>query len=146
MKKGRKPKKRKRGVASRARVRLQDREFVSQALKRKLNQLNELKEETRYCYESVLEKYPLSEEDQEELEYEWGLGLQIIADYEDATPEELLDLHIETYNSEPLSCYIENDETPEEFLRASFDLANALGLAFITIDEEGNINGERVSY
>lgn len=146
MKKGKKPKKRKRGAASRARVRLQGKEFVAKALERKLNQLKELKEETRDCYESVLEKHQLSEEEQEELEFEWGLCLQIISDYEDATPEELLDLQIETYNSEPLSYYIENEETSEEFLHASFDLANALGLALITIDETGNINGERVMY
>jgi hypothetical protein len=34
----------------------------------------------------------------------------------------------------------------EAFWRASFNLANALGLALITIDEAGNINGERINY
>ena len=30
--------------------------------------------------------------------------------------------------------------------RASFELANALGLAMVTIDEAGNINGEIIKY
>jgi len=146
VKRGKKPKKRKRGAASRARIRLQGKEFVAQALERKLNQLKELKEETRDCYESVLEKYQLSEEDQKELEYEWGLGLQMIADYEDATPEELLDLDIFSYDSEPISELAEELGSPEAYWRASFDLSNALGLSMIKVDEAGNINGERVDY
>ena len=146
MKRGKKSKKRKRGVASRARVRLKGKEFVPQALERKLNRLKELEEETRECYESVLKRYSLSREDQEELEFEWKLGLQIIADYEDATPEELLDLGITSYNSKPFSEYIEGSGIPEASWRAGFDLANALGLALIQIDEAGNINGEIIEY
>ncbi|RKU12026.1 hypothetical protein C6501_11575 [Candidatus Poribacteria bacterium] len=146
MKRGKKSQKRKRGAASRARARLEGKKFVVQALERKLNRLKELEEETRECYESVLKRYPLSREDQEELEFEWKLGLQIIADYEDATPEELSSLYIQTCESEPVSELIEEFGSPEAYWRASFELANALGLAFITIDEAGNINGERIEY
>ena len=151
MKKGRKPKKRKRGAASRARVRENlVRERASEILwheqERRLHRLKELEEETRECYENVLERYPLSNADRNELEREWKLGLNVIANYEDATPEELLDLGIATYNSEPISEYIEGSEISEASWRAGFDLANALGLAFITIDEVGNINGEIIEY
>ncbi len=144
MKKGKKRKKRKRGAASRAR--LQGKEIVAQSLDRKLNRLKELEEETRECYESVLKRYPLSMEDQEELEREWKLGLNVIADYEDATPEEILELGIVTYDSIPFSEYIEDSDISEASWRAGFDLANALGLALITIDEAGNINGEIIEY
>ena len=151
MKRGKKPKKRKRGPASRARIRanlaqLRTTKILLQESERILNRLKELEEETRECYESVLKRYSLSMEDQEELEREWKLGLQIITDYEDATQEELSYLYIQTYESEPISELIEELGSPEAYWRASFDLANVLGLAFITIDEAGNINGERVGY
>ena len=150
MKRGKKPKKRKRGLASRARIRAnlaqgRNTKILLQKTERILNRLKELEEETRECYESVLKRYSLSMEDQEELEREWKLGLQIITDYEDATQEKLSYLDISVYNSEPLSDPIDW-ETSEAFWRASFDLANALGLALITIDEAGNINGEIVNY
>ena len=145
MKRGKKSRKRKRGPASRARIRAI--EFVE----RKWQRLEELEEETRECYESVLERYQLSEADQKELAREWKLGLQIIADYEDATPDELAFLDILTYDSDSddsdtVSELIEVWGRPEAYWRASFDLANVLELAFITIDEAGNINGERVGY
>lgn len=151
MKRGKKSKKRKRGAASRARVRenlARERatEIFRQERERKLQRRKELEEETRECYESVLKRYPLSREDQEDLEREWKLGLQIIADYEDATPDKLLDLGITSYNSEPFSEYIEGSGIPEASWRAGFDLANALGLALIQIDEAGNINGEIIEY
>ncbi len=151
MKRGKKHKKRKRGAASRARIRenlARERadEIYRQERERKLQRLKELEEETRECYENVLKRYPLSMEDQKEFEREWKLGLNVIADYEDATPEELLDLGIATYNSEPFSEYIEGSGIPEASWRAGFDLANALGLALITIDEAGNINGTIVEY
>ena len=151
MKREKKPKKRKRGPASRARIRAnlaqgRNTKILLQKTERILNRLKELEEETRECYESVLKRYSLSMEDQEELEREWKLGLQIITDYEDATPEELAFLDILTYESEPISELIEEFGSPEAYWRASFDLANVLGLAFITIDEAGNINGERVDY
>ncbi len=151
MKRGKKLKKRKRGAASRARVREnlaqeQADEIYWQKRERKLQRLKELEEETRECYESVLERYPLSMEDREDLEREWKLCLNVIADYEDATPEELLDLGIITYNSEPLNEMIEDWGISEASWRANFDLANALGLALIQIDETGNINGEIVGY
>ena len=114
-------------------------------LERKQRRLAELEEETRECYESVLERYPLSEKEQVELEREWKIGLEVIADYEDATLEDYLYLDTGTYESEPLSDLIEWGVS-EAFWRASFDLANALGLALVTIDEAGNINGERVNY
>lgn len=138
-------------MASRARVRENlARERASEILwheqERRLQRLKELEEETRECYENVLKRYPLSNADRNELEREWKLGLNVIADYEDATPEELLDLGIATYNSEPFSEYIEGSGISEASWRAGFDLANALGLAFITIDEAGNINGEIIEY
>lgn len=146
VKKGKKRKKRKRGAASRARLRLQGKEIVAQSLDRKLNRLKELEEETRECYESVLKRYPLSMEDQKELEREWKLGLNVIADYENATLEEFLDLGTVIFNSEPFLEYIEETGISEASWRAGFDLANALGLAFIKIDDDGNINGEIIEY
>ena len=143
MKRGKKSRKRKRGPAARARIRAN--ELFAQELERKQHRLKELEEETRECYESVLERYPLSAEEQKDLEYEWKLGLEVIADYEDATLEDYLYLDTGTYESEPLSDLIEWGVS-EAFWRASFDLANALGLALVTIDEAGNINGERVNY
>ena len=136
MKRGKKSRKRRRDPAARARIR---------ELERRQRRLLELEEETRECYESVLERYPLSAEEQKDLEYEWKLGLETIADYEDATLEDYLYLDTGTYESEPLSDLIEWGVS-EAFWRASFDLANALGLALVTIDEAGNINGERVNY
>ena len=136
MKRGKKSRKRRRDPAARARIR----EF-----ERRQRRLLELEEETRECYESVLERYPLSAEEQESLEHEWKLGLDVIAEYEDATLEDYLYLDIATYDSEPLSDLMEWGVS-EAFWRASFDLANALGLALITIDEAGNINGERINY
>ena len=137
MKRGKKSRKRKRGPAARARIR---------ELEREQHRLAELEEETRGDYESILERYPLSMEDQADLEREWKLGLKVIFEYEDATPEHYLELYVETYDSEPLSGFVEDTGVPEAFWRASFDLANVLGLAMITIDEAGNINGEIVGY
>lgn len=151
MKRGKKRKKRKRGAASRARIREnlaweRANEIYQQKRERKLHRRKELEEETRECYESVLEQYTLSNAERNELEREWKLGLDVIADYEDATPEELLDLDIFSYDSEPFSKLAEELEDSEASLRASFDLSNALGLSMIKIDEAGNINGERVGY
>lgn len=144
MKRGKKSRKRKRGPVTQARIR--ERERWIQERERKQRRLTELEEETRECYESVLEQYPLSEEDQQNLEQEWKLGLEVIAEYEDATmPIDYHDLFIYTYDSESLSDYAYS-EMDEVSLRASFDLANALGLAMITIDEAGNINGEMIEY
>ena len=105
----------------------------------------ELEKETRECYERILERYPLSEEERIDLEQDWKHNLTFIAEYEDATPEDYRDLFIYTYDSEPLSKYIHSDMS-EAAWRAHFDLANALGLAMITIDEAGNINGEMIEY
>ena len=144
MKRGKKSRKRKRGPVSRARIRAK--ELFAQELERKQQRLKELEEETREYYESVLERYPLSENDQMSLEHEWKIGLEVIAEYEDATtPDDYHDLFIYTYDSEPLSNYID-EEMDEASWRASFDLANMLGLALITIDETGNINGEIIEY
>ena len=137
MKRGKKSRKRKRGPAARTRIR---------ELEHKQHRLAELEEETRADYENVLERYPLSTEDQADLEREWKLGLKVIFEYEDATPEHYLELYVETYDSEPLNDFVEDTGVPEAFWRASFDLANVLGLALITIDEVGNINGEIIGY
>ena len=144
MKRGKRLRKRKRGPVTQALIR--ERKRWIQERKRKQRRLAELEEETRECYERVLEQYPLSEEDQQNLEREWKLGLAVIAEYEDATmPVDYHDLFIRPYDSEPLSDYVES-EMDEVSVRASFDLANALGLAMITIDEAGNINGEIIEY
>ena len=136
MKQGKKSRKRKRSPAARARIR---------ALERRQRRLLELQEETRECYERILERYPLSEKEQIDLKQDWKHNLTVIAEYEDATPEAYHDLFIYTYDSEPLSKYIDS-EMSEAAWRAYFDLANALGLAMITIDEAGNINGEIIEY
>ena len=144
VKRGKKSRKRKRGPA--ARVRIRALEYRQRELERKQHPLAELEEETRADYENVLERYPLSMEDQADLEREWKLGLNVIVEYEKATPEDYLYLDIATYDSESLSDFVEDTRVPEEFWRASFDLANVLGLALITIDEAGNINGEIIGY
>lgn len=151
MKRGKKRKKRKRGAASRARLREnlaweRANEIYRQKRERRLYRRKELEEETRKCFESVLEPYTLSNADRNELEREWKLGLNVIADYEDATPEELLDLDIFSYDSEPISELAEEMEYSEAALRASFELSNMLGLSMIKIDEAGNVNGERVGF
>ena len=143
MKRGKKSRKRKRGPVTSARIR--NRELLMRELERKQHRLKELEEETRECYESVLKQYPLSDKEQKGLEQEWKIGLEVIATYEDATPDEYHDLITYTYDSEPLSNYIDS-EMGETSWRASFDLANALGLALITIDEAGNISGEIIEY
>jgi len=144
VKKGKKRKKRKRGAASRAGIRYK--EEIQRLLKQKLQRFKELKEQTSHYNESVLEKYTLSLVEQDDLEYEWELGLQIIVEYEDATPEALRNLDIVTFNSKPISDLVIDAEITEDYFRASFDLANALGLSLITIDENGNINGEIINY
>ena len=145
MKRGKKSRKRKRGPTSRARIRAK--ELFAQKLKREQQRLKELEEETRQCYESVLERYPLSEDDRVSLEHEWKIALEVIAEYENATtPNDYYDLFIHTYESEPLNNLIVKSGIDEAFWRASFDLANALGLALITINEDGNINGEIIEY
>ena len=115
------------------------------AIERRQRRLAELKEETRECYERILQQYPLSEQERIDLEQDWKHNLTFIAEYEDATPEDYRDLFIYTYDSEPLDRYIDL-EMSEAAWRAHFDLANALGLAMITIDEAGNINGEMIEY
>ena len=145
VKRGKKSRKRKRGPASLARIRAK--ELFAQKRKREQQRLKELKEETRECYESVLERYPLSEDERESLEHEWKIGLEVIAEYEDATtPDDYYDLLIHTYESEPLSDIVVESGISEVAWRSGFDLANALGLAMITIDEDGNINGEIIEY
>ena len=89
----------------------------------------------------------MSIEDQKDLEREWKIGLEVIAEYEDATaPDDYYDILIHTYDSEPLSNLVVESEIGEAAWRSSFDLANALGLAMITIDDAGNINGEIIEY
>lgn len=145
MKRGKKSRKRKRGPVSRARIRAKA--LFAQELERKQQRLKELTEETRECYENVLERYPISENDQLSLEHEWKIGLEVIAEYENATtPDDYYDLFIHTYDSEPLSNLVAESGIDEASWRSGFDLANALGLAMITIDEAGNINGEIIEY
>ena len=144
MKRGKKSRRRKRGPVTQARIR--ERERWIQERERRQRRFAELEKETRECYERVIEQYPLSEKDQQTLEQEWKIGLEVIAEYEDATmPGDYHNLFTYTYDSEPLSDYAYS-EMEEVSLRASFDLANALGLAMITIDEAGNINGEMIEY
>ena len=145
MKRGKKSRKRKRGPAARSRIRTKA--LFAQELERKQQRLKELEEETRECYERVLERYPLSENDRLSLEHEWKIGLEVIAEYENATaPDDYYDLFIYTYDSKPLSNLVVETGIEEAAWRSGFDLANALGLAMITIDEAGNINGEIIEY
>ena len=136
MKRGKKSRKRKRGPAARTRIR---------QLEYKQRRFKELKEETRECYENILERYPLSVEDQADLAREWELGLRVLVEYEDAIPEAYRDFGTAIYNSRPLSDFIDS-EISEMAWRSSFDLANALGLATITIDEAGNVSGKIINY
>lgn len=59
----------------------------------------------------------------------------------------LQDLPIDEYEGRTLSELVEFwDDLSESFWRASYDLSNAMGLATLKIDEEGNVSGERVEY
>ena len=136
MKRGKKSRKRKRGPASRTRIR---------QLEYQQRRFKELEEETRESYENILERYPLSVEDQAELAWEWELGLRVLVKYEDAISEAYRDLGMAVYNTRPLNDFVDS-EISEMAWRASFDLANALGLATITIDEAGNVSGEIINY
>ncbi len=140
MKKGKKRKKRKRGAASRAGLRNKEQ------VQRRLQRLKDLREQNLHHYQSILEKYTLSLEEKDYLELEWVIALQLIVDYEDATPEALRNLDIETYTSIHISDLVIDRDITENFYRASFDLGNALGLALITIDKNENINGEMIIY
>lgn len=152
MKKGKKPKKRKRGVASRKRVENQatpisGKVFFPQHNKEKQKRLKELEDENRHIFEKVISRYELSSDDVALLEHEFKLGLSVIADFEDATFDELEDLWLLTYDAEPLSDMVDDtSETDEASWRASFELSNELGLSMINIDDDGNITGERIEY
>lgn len=88
----------------------------------------------------------MTNKEREMLEYEWELGLQVIVDYEDETPEFLANLDIGIWESDNLSDVMDPVADTEGFWRASFELANALGLAMIKIDEDGNIKGDWINY
>lgn len=147
-----KRKKRKRGVASRRRkIRKLQLERYNESKwrekEKRLHRLKELEEETQDTFDQIIASYTLSNEERQQLEYEWKLGLDVIFYYEDATPEELLDLPIDDYGGTTLSELVESwDGLSESFWRASYELSNALGLAMITIDAEGNISGDRIEY
>ncbi len=127
-------------------ARIRERVRQIQERVRKQRRFAELEKETRECYESIIGRHPLPEEYQQYLEREWKLGLKVIVEYEDATtPEDYHELSIYTYDSRTLSDYAES-EMDERFMRANLDLANALGLAMVTIDEAGNITGEIIEY
>ena len=149
MKKG---KIRKRGVASRRRkIRKLQLERYNESKwrekEKRLHRLKELEEETQEIFDKVIEPYTLSNAEKHELEFEWKLGLDVIFYYADATPDELQDLPIADYEGTTLSELVESwDGLSASFWRASYELSNALGLAMITIDAEGNISGDRVEY
>ena len=152
MKKGRKTKNRKRGVASRKqKIRNQKFDHHNESSwrqkEKRLNRLKELEEETQDIFDKVIETYTLTIDEKRELEREWKLGIDEIFYFEDATPDELLELPIDDYETITLEELEEDwDGLSESFWRASYDLSNALGLAMIKIDEEGTIKGLRVSY
>lgn len=151
MKRGKKPKKRKRGVASRKRVENQTTRMSGEVIfthhnKKKQQRMKELEDENRHIFEKVISQYELSYDLVLWLEYDFKLGLGVIADFEDATPEELEDLWLLTYESEPLSEIVDDTGEPEAYWRATFDLSNELGLSMINIDDDGNITGERIEY
>lgn len=152
MKKGKKRKKRQRSVASRKRVENQAIPISGQVFfphhnKEKQKRLKELEDENRHIFEKVISRYELSSDDVALLEHEFKLGLSVIADFEDATFDELEDLWLLTYESEPLSEMVDDtSETDEASWRASFELSNELGLSMINIDDDGNITGEGIEY
>ena len=175
MKRGKKRKKRKRGVASRKRVENQttsmrgeeiapmrgeeiapmheeeiapmNREVLfSQYSKEKQQRMNELDDENRHIFEEVISRYELSSNQVLWLEYEFDLGLSVIADFEDATLDDLEDLWLMTYDSETISEMVEEIGESEAYWHASFELSNELGLSMINIDDNGNITGERIEY
>ncbi len=152
MKKGRKTKNRKRGVASRKqKIRNQKFDHHNESSwrqkEKRLNRLKELEEETQDIFDKVIETYTLTIDEKRELEREWKLGIDEIFYFEDATPDELLELPIDDYETITLEELVEDwDGLSESFWRASYDLSNALGLAMIKIDEEGNLKGLRVAY
>ena len=152
MKKGKKRKKRKRGVASRKRVENQATPISGEVLfphdnKKKQQRLKELEDENRHIFEKVISRYELSSDDVSLLEHEFKLGLCVIAEFEDATLDELENLWLLTYDAEPLSEMVDDtSETDEASWRASFDLSNELGLSMVKIDDDGNITGERIEY
>lgn len=154
MQKRKKTKNRRRGVASR-KQKMRNFEFEHfdgsnwRKKEKRLRRFRELEEETQDIFDKVIEPYvlSLSSDEKIELEREWELALDTIFYYEDATPDELQDLPIGDHGGTTLSELVECwDGLSESFWRASYELANALGLAMISIDEEGNISGDRVQY
>ena len=164
MKRGKKRKKRKRGVASRKRVENQTTLVENQTTlvenqptpipeevefqhlsKEKKQRVKELEDEKLHIFEKVISRYKLSSDQVSWLEYEFKLGLSVIADSVDAT-HELEDLYSYTYDSETLSEMVHEIGESEEYWRASFDLANELGLSTVNIDDDGNITGKRIDY
>ena len=114
---------------------------------KKQQRLKELKIEYRHIFEKVISRYELSSDDVSLLEHEFELGLCVIAEYEDATLDELADIWLLTYDAEPLSHMVDHtSETDEASWRASFELSNELGLSMVKIDDDGNITGVRIDY
>lgn len=151
MKKGKIRKKRKRGVASRKQVENQTTRMsgdvsFSHHNEKKQQRLKELQVEHHHIFKKVISQYKLSADDVSWLEYEYKLGLCVIVDFEDATLDDLEDLWILTYDSEPLIEMVYDTGISEVFWRASFELSNELGLSMINIDDDGNITGERIEY
>ena len=151
MKKGKKPKKRKRGVASRKRVENRHIQMYGEAIflqdnKEKQQRLKELVNENRDILEKLISQYELSPDDVLWLEYDFKLGLRLIIDFEDATLDDYEDLYMYTYDSESLKQIVYETDICEAFWRASFDLSNELGLSMIKVDEDGNISGDRIQY
>lgn len=151
MKRGKKSKKRKRGVASRIRIKNQTTQLRGEVIfpqhsEKKLQRMKELDDENRHIFEKIIRRYDLSYDFLLWLEYEYKLGLSVIDDYEDATPDELEDLWLVTYDFQPLSEIVDDTGEPEVYWRATFDLTNELGLSMINIDDDGNITGERIEY
>ena len=147
-----KRKKRKRGVAFRrqkiAKQQLKEGDDgVWREEERKRHRLKKLEQETQEIFNKVIAPYTLSDDEKDMLRHEWEGGLYVIEDFEDTTPEGLLELPIDDHSGTTLKELVETwDGLSESFWRASYELANALGLAMITIDEEGTLKGLRVGY
>ena len=151
MNKGKKRKKRRRGVASRRLVEnrttpMSEEAFFKHENEKNQQRLRELEAENRHIFEKVISRYKLSSDHVSVLEYEFNIGLSVIAEFEDATLADLEDLWLLTYESEPLSEMVDETGEPEAFWRASFELSNELGLSMINIDDDGNITGKRMEY
>lgn len=123
-----KRKKRKRGVASRKRKieKLQLENFNDDDWRERESaqkRLKKLEEETQGLFDKVIQHYTLSDDEMDMLRHEWDIGLYVIDEYADATPEDLLELPIDDHGGTTLNELVVTWEGwSESFWRASYEL------------------------